>query len=290
MEYNKTLFAFESRWVAINGIDIHYVDEGSGQILLFSHPPLGSSFMYREFINLLRPKFRCIALDYPGFGLSKSKSDYQYDILTQSQYLEAFIKQLKLENIIVMGHDTGGPSAFIVASKYPDLFSGLILTDTIIFPVSEYPKIDRMLSIVGSRVFQSINAWTNLLVALTFNFGIRTRKLQKPEIRQYKQLFNSAKRRKRITQLLHSLKLQEDMMKSIKSAFETILNEKPTLLIYGQKDPVYEMGIADRINDLLANAELHLIDNEGHFPHEGQPGEMAEIINNWIQSNITIPI
>ena len=281
--YNKQLFPFKNRWIDIDGNKIHYIDEGSGQIILFSHPPLGSSFMYRNFVKILSVKYRCIALDYPEFGLSVSNTNYKVGLESQSNILRQFIKKLNLSNIILLGHDTGGPSAFQVAIKEADIFSGLILTDTIIYPVSQYHKIQKMFGIVGSPLFSWVNSLTNFLVRTTFNFGVRTRKLAKIEKQEYYKMFSTKKRRKYITQMLYNLKQSEEFMKEIEQGFATILNTKPTLLIYGEKDPVHQLGIPDRIHQTMLNSELFLINNEGHFPHEGQPKQMSDIIHDWIE-------
>ena len=283
--YNKKLYPFESKWINIDGNNIHYIDEGQGEIILFSHPPLASSFMYRNLIKFLKNNYRCIAIDYPKFGLSTASSNYKMSIEEQSKILEKFILKFNLKDIFVLGHDTGGPSAFGVAINHPQLFKGLILTDTIIYPTSEYRKLTKMLNIVGGKFFTWFNATTNFLVNGTYKYGIKTRKLTKEERREYKQMFNTHKKRKQITQMLFNLKESEVFMKKIKRGFETVLNSKSTLLIYGEKDPVKELGIADRIHKLIPNSELFLIDKEGHFPHEGQPKQMSQIIHHWISKN-----
>lgn len=284
MQYNKSLYPFESQWLTIDGQGIHYIDEGEGQVLLFSHAPLGSSFMFRNFILELRKHYRCIAFDYPGFGRSEDLQGFKTSIVSQSVFLAAFIQKLGLKNIIALGHDTGGPSLFKVAADAPKLFKVLILTDTIIFPTSAYPRIHNMLGIVGSRLFQSLNAWTNILVRLTFNFGVRTRKLSKVERGQYRQMFDTRPKRKRITSMLYSLRQNEAFMKEVQKGFEQQLNSMPTLLVYGELDPVTQLGIPQRIHQMLAHSTLYLIKNEGHFPHEGQASEMSQLIREWLLS------
>jgi haloalkane dehalogenase len=71
------LFPFESRFVEPDGNVVHYVDEGSGPILLMLHGSPVWSFVYRDVIAALRDRFRCIALDFPGFGLSTGAPSYR---------------------------------------------------------------------------------------------------------------------------------------------------------------------------------------------------------------------
>ena len=70
-EVDKELFPFESRFLKTSdGSEIHYVDEGEGPVILMLHGNPSWSFLYRKMITKLKAHFRCIAPDYPGFGLS----------------------------------------------------------------------------------------------------------------------------------------------------------------------------------------------------------------------------
>jgi len=72
------LFPFRSRFTEVDGHLIHYVDEGSGPVLLLLHGNPTWSFVYRDAITRLRDRFRCIAPDLPGFGLSAPAAGYAY--------------------------------------------------------------------------------------------------------------------------------------------------------------------------------------------------------------------
>lgn len=281
---DRNLYPFTSRFIDINGHHIHFIDEGQGPIILFSHAAIGWSFMYREMIAALRQSYRCIALDYPGFGLSEASTGYQPSICAQSEILHQFIEILGLRQICLIGHDTGGPSAFSVAAQHPDWFRGLILTDTIIFPVSSYARIATMLKLVGSALFRSLNARGNLLLRLTMSKGFQTKKLTQAERDMY--LFPARTRQHRNYQIdmLNSLRVSETYMLNLKTAFEESLNLLPALLLYGEEDPVFKMGIADEIHAMMSNSTLHLIEGEAHFPHEGKALEMVELIDTWIKN------
>ncbi len=282
MLYPKSLFPFESKWIKIGNEQIHYVDEGKGQVLLFSHAPLGSSFMYRSFIKQLSHRYRCIALDFPGFGASPGQDHLTYSITSQSIVLKEFIARLDLSNVIGFGHDTGGPTLAKVACDHPEYFDALIFSDTLLFPVREYPKVNRMLKMVGSSVFQALNAYTNLLVRLTFTIGIRTRNLAKEERLIYHKMFDQPRKRRRITQLLRSLREEHETMAQIQKLFSQAHHQLPVLLIYGEDDPISKMGVADRMVQSLPNSTLFLVEGEGHFPHEGQPDKMIDMVEQWL--------
>ncbi|MGW3964247.1 alpha/beta fold hydrolase [Amycolatopsis sp. NPDC005003] len=99
------LFPFESRFVAINGHTVHYVDEGAGPTLLLLHGNPTWSFVYRDVIRALREEFRCVALDYPGFGLSSPRPGYRYLPEEHAQVVAAHLQTLKQAGFVTTRRD-----------------------------------------------------------------------------------------------------------------------------------------------------------------------------------------
>src|SRR5271165_6586253 len=103
------LFPFQSHFVEIGGHTVHYVDEGSGPLLLMLHGNPTWSFVYRQVITSLRDRFRCVAPDYPGFGLSVAAPGYGYLPEEHAEVLLAFIDRLDLSAATLVVQDWGGP-------------------------------------------------------------------------------------------------------------------------------------------------------------------------------------
>src|SRR5262245_43394003 len=82
---NQELFPFESHFMDVDGARVHYVDEGQGPVFLAMHGNPTWSFLYRHIINGLKDRFRCIALDSPGFGLSTAPEGYGYTTAEHSK-------------------------------------------------------------------------------------------------------------------------------------------------------------------------------------------------------------
>jgi haloalkane dehalogenase len=85
---NDRLFPFESRFVQVNGADVHYIDEGAGPVFLGLHGNPTWSFLYRHIVQGLKDRFRCVALDYPGFGLSAAPAGNRYTIAEHARVVE----------------------------------------------------------------------------------------------------------------------------------------------------------------------------------------------------------
>lgn len=103
------LYPFESRWFDSSRGRIHYVDEGTGPPILLCHGNPTWSFLYRDIIVALRDRFRCVAPDYLGFGLSERPSGFGYQIDEHARVIGEFVDHLGLDRYLSMGQDWGGP-------------------------------------------------------------------------------------------------------------------------------------------------------------------------------------
>jgi hypothetical protein len=133
----RAMFDADNRFVDLpSGARVHYIDEGTGETLLFLHGNPGWSFQWRDVIGGLRGSFRCVALDYPGFGLSSAPPGYGFTPREQSGVVEEFVDRLGLHNITLVMHDWGGPIGLGVAGRRPELVRRLVLGNTWAWPTS----------------------------------------------------------------------------------------------------------------------------------------------------------
>ncbi len=130
-EIPRILFDVDHKFINLpSGARIHYVDEGEGEILLFLHGNPSWSFQWRDLIHGLKGSYRCIALDYPGFGLSEAAPGFGFTPKEESIVLEEFVDQLKLHNITLVMQDWGGPIGLGLAGRRPELVRQMILGST----------------------------------------------------------------------------------------------------------------------------------------------------------------
>jgi len=108
---------------------------GEGPVFLFLHGNPTWSFLYRDIIKGLMHRFRCIALDYPGFGLSHARDGYDYWPESHARILEQFIHKLNLGSFVLMVQDWGGPIGLSVALQNPRNVRGLVIGNTFAWPV-----------------------------------------------------------------------------------------------------------------------------------------------------------
>src|SRR5919199_5520644 len=97
------LYPFESRWFESSAGRVHYIDEGGGRPILMLHGNPTWSFLYRNVVKGLRDRFRCVAVDYPGFGLSERPAGYGYTPAEHARLVGELVDHLDLRHLVVMG-------------------------------------------------------------------------------------------------------------------------------------------------------------------------------------------
>ncbi|MDH3725909.1 MAG: alpha/beta fold hydrolase [Myxococcales bacterium] len=88
------------------------------------------SFLYRKMISAMSGHFRCVALDYPGFGLSTAPDEYDFLPRTHAEIVAEFVEKLDFKAYILVAQDWGGPIGLSVAARYPDRVRGLVIGNT----------------------------------------------------------------------------------------------------------------------------------------------------------------
>lgn len=124
-------FPYKPHYVEVNGLRMHYLDEGKGEVILCLHGEPSWCYLYRKMIPTLSAKYRVIAPDLIGFGRSDkpaAKSDYTYAM--HHDTLTAFIKKLDLKGITLVCQDWGGLLGLPIATEMPERFARLVIMNT----------------------------------------------------------------------------------------------------------------------------------------------------------------
>jgi haloalkane dehalogenase len=121
-------FPFASRFVEVMGSEIHYIDEGAGDPILFIHGNPASSYIWRNIIPHVTPHARAIAVDLIGFGKSDT-TDIAYGFADSFAYLEGFIEALGLTNVTLVVQDWGSGLGFHFANLNRDKIKGIVFME-----------------------------------------------------------------------------------------------------------------------------------------------------------------
>jgi haloalkane dehalogenase len=140
-EVDPAEYPFADRWLLYRDGYIHYVDEGQGPTVLLLHGNPTWSYVYRSVIKDLRGECRLIAPDYPGFGMSKAPSRYEFTPQEHSEVVAELIRHLALKDIILVVQDWGGPIGVDYAVRNRHDMRGLVVMNTWAWPASGLQRI-----------------------------------------------------------------------------------------------------------------------------------------------------
>ena len=278
----ETEFPFESRFVELDGRRIHYLDEGSGPALLFVHAGPAWSFVFRDLIVRLRGQFRCIALDFPGSGLSPVTADYRPGLGAASRVLEAFVRALDLREVTLVVHDLGGPVAFGVAARLPERFGAMAITESFGWPLSEgHPRTVRLLRRTTSRLFGLLNDATDMLARVTTSAYGLGRHLSPAGRRAFRGPYRDRRVRRIALAMLRDALMADEYLRGVEDALRTTLRARPPLLVFGAASPQLTDGFRERWAALFPEARLLVIAGGHHFPMADDPDLAADAIRTW---------
>ena len=274
------LFPFESRFVELDGNVVHYVDEGSGPILLMLHGNPVWSFVYREVIAALRDRFRCIALDFPGFGLSTGVPGYRYLAQDHAALLVSFLDRLELSQLTLVGHSWGGPFGLYAAQQRPDKFERLILSNTWAWPLNGDLSSEVFSRVMGGSVGRALVKRFNLLVDYFIPSAHKRRKLSQAEMAHYREAMPTPERRHPCAvlpgELIGAREFFTDLAGNL-AALETL----PTLIVWADADPIFNDKYRKRLEETFPNHTTTVLHGVGHFLQSDAPAEFSEAIETW---------
>jgi pimeloyl-ACP methyl ester carboxylesterase len=150
----------QGRFIDIGGERIHYLDEGSGPVILLVHGLGGQTRNFTHSLTgKLKGEFRVIVLDRPGSGYSVRPRGTSAAIEAQARTIARFIEALGLEQPLVVGHSLGGAISLAVALNHPGRAGALALIAPLTQPQATVPEPFRGLAI-QSPALRRIVAWT----------------------------------------------------------------------------------------------------------------------------------
>ena len=130
-------FPYASHYVQVYGSQIHYVEEGSGDPILFLHGNPTSSYLWRNIIPHVQSQARCLAMDLIGMGKS-DKPDIDYSFFDHAKYVEGFIETLGLQNLTLVIHDWGSALGFHYAMRNEANIKALAFMEAILMPIPSW--------------------------------------------------------------------------------------------------------------------------------------------------------
>jgi pimeloyl-ACP methyl ester carboxylesterase len=263
---------------------IHYSDRGQGPVLLFIHGLLVNGQLWRDVVPLLTDKFRCIVPDLPlGSHPEPMRPDADLTPGGIARIVADLITALNLENVTLVGNDTGGAICQVVITKYPENISGLVLTNCDafeVFPPAFFSPLQYAVQIPGF-IF-ALAQFMGWPLSRQMLFSLLAHRRLEPEAENAY-----------FTPLTSSSGIQNDLTKAMRGVSNSYTLEaarsfsnfdKPVLIVWGENDPFFSMELAERLENAFPNARLERVTNSRTFVPEDQPQALARYLEMFLPS------
>jgi haloalkane dehalogenase len=275
----SNLYPFESRFADLDGATVHYVDEGSGPPLLLLHGNPTWSFLYRDIVRGLSDRYRCIAPDHPGFGLSRAAPGYGYTPREHSTVLEQFVGQLDLTDVTMMVQDWGGPIGFAVATRHPERFSKFVIGNTWAWPKSD-PGTQIFSRVLGGRVGANLILRRNFFVERILPGNVKRKKLSTEVMDAYRGPFPTPDSRRPVHvfpgEILRSIPFLAEIEQGLAK-----LSDRPALLVWPTKDIAFKEPERKRWEQIFPDHQTVMLAGAGHYIQEDAADEIIAAIQGW---------
>ncbi len=275
------LFPFESKWFESRAGSVHYIDEGVGDPILLLHGNPTWSFLYRGIIIRLRKRFRCIAVDYPGFGLSVRPEDYRYTPREHAGVVRDLVLKLDLQNLTIMGQEWGGPIGLAVAVEELPRMRALVMGNTWYWPLDTW-QMKAFAYVMSMAPTQSQILNKNLLVEKMIPLGVK-HALADEVLDHYRGAMPTPMSRIGAAEFPVQLMDASVWLGSLEQRVNDRLANVPLLLTWGLHDLAFPRRFMERFREGFHLVRVRRLDAK-HYIQEDAPAEIAEAIEGFLTS------
>ena len=267
-------YPFESRYLEISGNRYHYLDEGSGPVLLLVHGNPTWSFAWRTWITELARDHRVIAMDHIGCGFSDKPQKYDYCLKQHAENVLKLIDALDLQNITLVAHDWGGAIGMTAATNRPDRFVRFVLSNTAAFRSRQLPWRIAICRIpfLGALAVRGLNLFCRLALRLAV---VDRQRLTAAVRRGYLAPYDSWDHRVAILRFVQDIPLSprhpsyQELVKTEERLAQ--FRDHPILLVWGERDWCFTTAFLDEFEARFPDAETLRLPDAGHYVFEDAP-------------------
>ncbi|WP_396587125.1 alpha/beta fold hydrolase [Bermanella sp. R86510] len=282
-ELSKKYTDETSRYLDVNGLTIHYREEGSGPPVLLLHGVASSLHTWDDWVTQLQNKYRVIRIDMPGFGLTGP--DASPDAQTpeyMNRVINGVMDQLGVQRFFLVGSSLGGYFAWNFASSHPERLYKMALLSPVGYPqdmpfwlgfasfpglhwVTPYMMPRFMVHWTAESAYANPDSMDEATKQRYFDFTMRR-----------------GNRESYVKHFLHFRALANGNAPSEK--VKDVLT--PTLLMWGAQDEWIPLDVMQQFKQDLPYSEHIVYEGVGHLPMEELPLQTARDVNNFFMDEL----
>ena len=286
----EDLYPFESNFLDIQGLNLHYIDKGEGRPVIMVHGNPTWSFYFRNLIQELSQDYRAIALDHIGCGFSDKPDAKTYDYTLESRVrnLDTLINSLDLkEKISFIVHDWGGMIGLAWAVDHIDRVDKIIITNTSGFFLpkeKEFPFLLWLVKYIRPFAVPAVlgfNAFAKTALLLCSKKGL-SKKVKKGLVAPYNSWKNRIATLKFVQDIPidkkdRSFYMVEHVDKNLK-----MLDASQLMFLWGAKDFVFDLAFLNEFRRRFSGAKTRVFHDAGHYLFEDKKKETMDEIKAFL--------
>lgn len=263
-----SLYPFASHYLDVGGHRMHYVDEGDGPAIFMLHGNPTWSFFYRDLIKALRGRYRVIACDHIGCGLSDKPADYPYTLRTHVDNAVALFDHLGISDATLALHDWGGAIGFGLARQRADAIKRFVLFNTAAFLGGRTPWRIRIcrIPLFGTVAVRGLNGFAR---AATF-IAVAKHERMTPQVKRgYLLPYGSFADRVAVHRFVQDIPMNAGVpshavVREIEASLPQF-RDRAMSIHWGMKDFCFTPAFLDEWTQRFPEAEVHRYDDTGHY-------------------------
>jgi haloalkane dehalogenase len=288
-ELRKDLYPFDSHFLEVGGVRMHYLDEGEGEPVLCVHGNPTWSFHYRRLAFELRHSHRVVVPDHVGCGLSDRPGDdrYRYTLARRIDDLTALVNHLDLSSVNLVVHDWGGAIGLGWAVRHPERVARLVILNTAAFHLPEGKRLPWQLRLVrntalGALMVRGLNAFARGAV----HVACTRRRMTRAERDAYCAPYDSWSNRIATLRFVQDIPLEPgdpayDVLTRTQESLDR-LADRPVLVCWGLRDFVFDRSFLEAWRRIYPDARFCEFPDSGHYVLEDSGEEIVGLVRDFL--------
>jgi pimeloyl-ACP methyl ester carboxylesterase len=264
---------------------IRYRDEGSGKPVVFVHGYLVDSRLWDGVVDALGERCRCLAPDWPiGSQQIAMKPDADLSPYGIAAMIAGFLEELDLEDVTIVGNDSGGAMSQVLATRHPERIGRLVLTNCDThenFPPGPFKALIPLAKMPGGMA----------IVGAPFRVGAIARAAFKPFAKKrippelIRSWMEPGLNDPGVKRDLKKVTVDMNKRYTLEAAEKLRSSDLPLLLAWAPEDRVFPFKWAERLAGEVPNARIVEIPDSSTFVPFDQPQRLADEIAAFVNGD-----
>ncbi len=283
------LYPFDGHFLDLDGLRLHYLDEGAGEPVVMVHGNPTWSFYFRDLALALRDEYRVLVPDHIGCGFSDKPDDahYRYTLSRRVADFEAFMGALEPDRpVTLVAHDWGGMIAMAWAARHPERVGRLVLMNTAAFHLPDDMRMPPSLAFVRDTRLAAFCVRRLNLFSRGAAWLAPAKRLPKALRDAYCAPYDTPANRIATLRFVQDIPIEPgdpayDTVSEVQAGLAQF-HATPILLLWGQKDFVFKPQVLEIFEKIWPHAEAHRFPDAGHYVLEDARDEITSLVRDFL--------